>query len=112
MKAQKPAMGITQTANYSDAKVYKIECDCGSTDHAVNMWIEVDGDQETQDVQVAFYVDTWTPFWESGFNRIKTAWNVLVHGINRQEHHLLLSRQAALNFAEVVKTTVNQLDKR
>lgn len=112
MKPQKPAMGISQTANYSEAKAFKIECDCHSSDHAVNMWIEVDGDSETEDVQVAFYVDTWTPFWVKGFSRFKTAWNILVYGINRQEHHLILAPQAALNLAEVLKTTVTQLDKR
>ena len=112
MKAQKPAQGISITADYPDAKSYKIECECTSRDHAVDMWIEVDRDLETKDVQVGFYVDTWTPFWDSGFNRFKTAWNVLVKGVNRQEHHIILSTQSALNLAKVVEQSVNELNSK
>lgn len=99
-------------SKWKDATSYHINCDCGSEDHAVNMWIEVNNDKETQDVEVGFYVETWTPFWESGFNRIKTAWNVLVYGVNRQEHHLILNRQAALNLAKVLETNVEELANR
>ena len=76
MQAQKPANGIMQTGSYPDAESYHIECDCTSSDHAIRMWIEVDSDADTQDVQVGFYVDTWTPFWESKFSRIRTAWKI------------------------------------
>ena len=69
MKAQKPAQGILLTNDWGDAKNYHIECDCSSSDHAVNMWIEVQRDKDIPDVEVSFYVDTWTPFWDSKFNR-------------------------------------------
>jgi hypothetical protein len=112
MKAQTPAKGISQTASYPDARSYKIECECSDRDHAVDMWIEVDGDPDTKDVEVGFYVDTWTPVWDSGFSRVKTAWNVLLKGVNRQEHHIILSKQAALNLAKVVEQTVKRLDSQ
>lgn len=112
IKPQQPAEGISVTSRWPDAVSYHIECDCHGVDHAVNMWIEVNNDRETQDVEVSFYVDTWTPFWDTGFNRIKTAWNVLVKGYHRQEHTLLLNKQAALNLAKVIEHNVNELDNR
>lgn len=111
MKTQKPARGIMQTGDWPDAKSFHVECDCTSPDHAVRMWIEVDQDKETADVQVGFYVDTWTPFWDMKFNRFKAAWDILVKGVNRQEHHLLLNKQAALNFAETIKREVEEMDR-
>jgi hypothetical protein len=110
MKAQTPAKGVMITGDYPDARSYKIECECSDRDHAMDMWIEVDGDSETKDVQVGFYIDTWTPFWDSKFNRFKAAWDILVKGVNRQEHHIILSKQSALNLAKVVEQTVKQLD--
>jgi hypothetical protein len=112
MKAQAPAQGISLTASYPGAKSYKIECECSDRDHAVDMWIEVDKDPDTKTVEVCFYVDTWTPFWYSGFSRVKVAWNVLTKGVNRQEHHMILSKQAAFNLAKVVEQTVKELDSQ
>ena len=112
MKYQTPAQGIMQTGDWKDAKSFHIECECTDSNHAVNMWIEVDGDKDIQDVQVGFYVDTWTPFWDTKFNRFKAAWNILVKGINRQEHHILLNKQAALNFAGAITETVKQLENK
>jgi len=110
MKAEQPAEGILKTGTWPGAKSFHIECNCTSADHAVNMWIEVDSDKETQDVQVGFYVDTWTPFWDKKFSRLRAAWDILVYGCNRQEHHLLLTKQAALNFAETIKREVKEMD--
>jgi hypothetical protein len=112
LEAQTPARGISLAGDYGDAKNYHIECDCSSTEHSIKMWIEVNGDKETQDVEVGFYVDTWTPFWDKKFNRFRTAWNVLFNGVNRQEHHIILNKQAALNLAKVVESTVIELDSR
>jgi hypothetical protein len=110
-KVQTPAEGIMQTGEWRDAKTYVIACECSDSEHQVNMWIEVDGDDETQDVQVGFYVDTWTPFWDSKFNRFKAAWDILFKGVNRQEHHLLLRKQAAVNFAKTIEKVVKELEK-
>lgn len=112
MKYQKPAQGIMLQNDWGDAKTYHIECECTDPDHAVKMWIEVNGDTEVQDVEVSFYVETWTPFWDTKFNRFKAAWDILVKGVNRQEHHMILKKQAALNFAGAVTDTVKQLENK
>ena len=113
MKAQKPAKGIMLTGDYSNnaspAKNYHVECECSSSDHSVSMWIEVDSDSETQDIQVGFFADTWTPWWDKYHNRFKCIWQLLTTGVIRYEHHMILSKQSAVNFANVILTDVDKL---
>ncbi len=111
MKAQTPARGISQEKSFGDAFVYQVECDCGSQDHSVKMWIEVDTDTETRDVQVAFFADTWTPWWDRYYNRFKCIWKLLTTGVVRYEHHMILSKQAAVNFATVILNDVKKLEE-
>lgn len=111
MKAQKPAEGISVDKNFGDAKVFNIECDCSSDDHSVKMWIEVQRDKDIPDIEVSFYVTTWTPAWADWGKRLKAVYEILFKGVHKQEHHLLLGKQSALNFAEAIKTEVVNLEK-
>jgi hypothetical protein len=110
LTAQIPAHGIMQTSEYNEAKSYRIGCDCHSTEHDVHMWIEVEGDTECQDVQVGFFADMTTPVWDKNFNRIKAAWNILVYGYQRQEHHLILKKQTAINLAGTIEKVIKELE--
>jgi hypothetical protein len=111
MKAQIPAQGLMLQGDYGKSKNFKVECDCGSEDHAAYMWIEVAEDKEVPDVEVSFYVRTWTPLWEGGvMSRIKAAYEIIFKGVHKQEHHMLLSKQSALNFAETIKKTVKEME--
>lgn len=113
LKAQTPAQGISLEKDWGDARVFNVECDCSSDDHAVKMWIEVQRDQDIPDVEVSFYVTTWTrEFWKDWPSRLRAVWDILVHGVHKQEHHMLLNRQAALNFATAITNTVKQLDPK
>lgn len=113
MKAQKPAQGISLEKDWGDARVFNVECDCSSDDHAVKMWIEVQRDADIPDVEVSFYVTTWTrEFWNNWPARLRAVWDILVHGVHKQEHHMLLNRQSALNFATAITDTVKQLDPK
>lgn len=112
MKAQKPAQGISIDNDYGDARVFNIECDCSSDDHAVKMWIEINKDQDIPDVEVTFYVNTWTPWFSGWQERIVAALNMLFKGVHKQQHSMLLNRQSALNFAEAIKSTVRDLDPK
>ena len=42
MQAQQPALGIMQTNDWGDTKVYRIACDCGSNEHSHDLWVEAD----------------------------------------------------------------------
>ena len=112
MKPQKPAKGILLTNEWPAAKAFHIECDCTATDHSVQMWIEVQRDKDIPDVELSFYVTTWTrEFWKNWPARLRAVWDILVKGVHKQEHHMLLNKQAALNLAEAIKTSVKELDK-
>ena len=75
---------------------------------AVSIWIGVHEPFGDDMAEVTFYVDTWTPFFENPFARVKAAWNILVHGVNKQEHDFILNRQAAINFADAINKTVRK----
>lgn len=110
MKAQTPAQGISLEQDFGDAKVFNVECDCTSDDHSAKMWIEVQRDRDIPDVEVSFYVTTWTPVWSSWSKRLSAVYDILFKGVHKQEHHMLLNKQSALNFAEAIKTTVAELE--
>jgi hypothetical protein len=113
MKAQTPAQGISLTGDYGGAKNFKVECDCGSDDHAAHMWIEIQRDQDVPDVEVSFYVTTWTKqFWDGWPARLRAVFDILVQGVHKQEHHMLLNKQSAVNFAHAILDTVKEMEKK
>lgn len=111
IKKQTPAQGISVDNDFGDAKAFNIECECSSDDHAIKMWIEVAQDPDIPNVEVTFYVTTWTPWFENMWERIKVACDVLFRGLNKQQHSMLLNQQAAVNFAHAILDTVNELEK-
>ena len=112
MKAQIPAVGIALVHKFGTSSNYHIECDCGDVNHSVKMWIEVNKETDFDHVTVSFYVKAWTPFWETSFSRIKTAWHVLTKGYHQQEHHLLLNAQSACNLANILNIKIKELEKK
>jgi len=112
MKAQQPAQGISIDNDFGDAKVFNVECDCTADDHAVKMWIEVQRDKDLPDVEVSFYVTTWTPLWEGWGDRLRAVYDILFKGVHKQEHHMLLNKQSALNFAAAIDATVKEFEVR
>nr|NDG05974.1 hypothetical protein [Oxalobacteraceae bacterium] len=109
MNQQTPAQGIMEMSRYPDSRCFRVSCDCGATEHQVDAWIEVDRDVPF--VTVTFYAELWTPvsdFWQ----RVKIAWHVLVHGVHRQEHDLMLRGQAARNLAGAINKAVDELESQ
>jgi hypothetical protein len=113
MKAQTPAQGISIEKDFGDARVFNVECDCSADDHSVKMWIEVQCDLDIPDVEVSFYVTTWTrEFWKDWPARLRAVYDILVKGVHKQEHHMILNRQSALNFAAAIKNTIKELEEK
>lgn len=110
MQAQEPAEGISKGPCWKDAHTYKIECDCGDSDHAVNAWVELHGDTEVKDVSLSFYVKSSIPFWDKKFSRIRTALRVLFGGNIEQEHHIILNKQVAVNLLSALDKSIQDLD--
>jgi hypothetical protein len=114
MKTQTPAHGIMQTGEYLESKSFRISCNCHSTDHDADMWIEVNRDVDDPrlaDVEVSFYVKTWTPVWKGCRQRLTSVYEILFKGVHCQEHHMILDKQSAINFADAIKNTVKELEK-
>jgi len=104
--AQPPAQGIMQTGEWPNSRLFRVGCDCGTAEHDITAWVEVERDDPF--VAVTFYADLWTPpsdFWQ----RVKIAWNVVVHGVHRREHDLMLREQAARNFAAAIIRSLDEL---
>jgi len=103
MKAQKPAEGILKRKDWGDSKTYTIVCDCGSDDHAHNVWIEAD---ETG-ITVNTYTTQKTNFWSK--TRWHHIWTLLTKGYIEYEASIIMSQQQALNYAETLKSAINDV---
>lgn len=114
MKAETAAKGIMKTGDWPDAKSYRVQCTCTSADHDVDAWIEVKRDFEDAniaDIEVVFYVNSCTPYFQNFWERLKTVAEVLFRGVSKRQHCILLDRQSALNLTYAIKQTVESLEK-
>ena len=75
------------------------------------MWIEVgdESDADLQNVTVTFYVETSSPWYR--ISRWRQIWAMLTRGYAKQEHALILSKQAALNLGTVIRNSVNEMQQ-
>jgi hypothetical protein len=104
MKAQTPAEGILKRGDWGDSKFYQIVCGCGDTGHTHNLWVESD---ETG-INVILYVDVKSPLWS--MNRWKQIWTLLTNGYLTHESTLYMSKQQAFNYAETLKSAINDVE--
>lgn len=100
MNYQNPAQGILTAGEYGDSKLYKVVCDCGSDDHAHDLWVEADD----TGVTINIYVTVSSPFWS--MNRWRQMWQLLTKGHIKQQTNLYMREQAALNYAETIKSAI------
>jgi hypothetical protein len=103
MKVQAPAEGILKNGDWGDTKMYKIVCGCSDPDHAHDVWVEV---QHT-DINVVIYTTNTTPFWSK--NRWRQAWELFTQGFVKQEVGIVLNEQQALNYAETLKSAIQDV---
>jgi hypothetical protein len=111
-KKSTPALGIMTTALYDDARSFRVACDCHDNSHDVDVWIEVEPDGETREITVTFYRELDTPFWESGFNRFREAWNILVHGRSRFSGSLIVRAETAETLCDAIQSSIRVLRDR
>jgi len=103
MKAQTPAEGILKSGDWGTAKSYRIVCECGQPDHEHTVWVEV----EDVGISVTIYADVKSPLWS--VNRWRQIWTLLTRGYLQHETTILMSEQQALNYAETLKTAVQDV---
>ena len=105
MQSQTPAEGILLRKDYGDAKIYQIVCECGDCDHSHNVWVEA----EDHGITVTIYTQQKTKWWQQ--NRWKIMWTLLTRGYVERESTLIMSKQQALNYANVLQLAVNDVEE-
>ena len=105
MKAEKPAEGILSRHNWGDTKTYTVTCECGQSDCEHKVWVEAD----ECNVSVITYTQQKTKWWE--LNRWQKMWTLLTKGYIEYEAVIVMSKQQALNYAEVLKTSIDDVEK-
>ena len=104
MNVQVPAEGIMKTNDWGDSRVYRIACNCGDESHNHNMWVEADD----HDIVVTVYTTGKTNFWSK--KRWYHIWTLLTKGYIDTESSVHLNKQQALNYAETLKSAIEDLD--
>ena len=111
-KLQEPARNIMKTGEWSDADAYRIACDCHHSDHDLDVWIEVEDDQETREITLTFYHQMTTPVWDKGFNRFREAFRILFFGHSRHAGSIIMRREVAQNFLNAVQSSIDRLQDK
>ena len=104
MKAQAPAEGIMKTNDWGDSKVYRVTCNCGASDHDHHVWVEADD----HEISVTIYTTNKTNFWSK--TRWYHIWTLLTKGYIDSESTVIMSRQQALNYAEILKSAIEDVN--
>jgi hypothetical protein len=103
LKTQTPAEGILLIKDWGASRMYKAVCDCGDNDCTHTIDIEADD----FGVHVTVYTRTRTNFWS--MSRWSHVWRLLTKGHTNFETSIVLSEQAALNYAETLKNAVSDV---
>lgn len=131
MKNETPALGIMRTSDFGDSKFYKVVCGCGQPDHDidfeveaadtginVNTYITAKTDYWTETVKKRYDIDSiWLQefdwFWKNLVNgfitRLKLTWTVWTQGYVKTETTIAMSEQQALNYAETLKSAIQDV---
>ena len=81
-------------------RTYHVVCDCGSKDHAHDLWVEAD----EHDVSVTIYATVKSPWW--AWNRWRQIWRLITQGYLQHETVLSMSKQTALNYAKTLEHAI------
>ena len=107
-----PSRGIMTTGVYDGARTFRVACDCHDNTHDVDVWIEVETEKDMPEVTVTFYRELDTPFWESGFNRFREAWRILVHGRSRFSGALIMQAETAETLCDAIQSSIKKLKNK
>lgn len=136
LEPQRPAEGILKIADYGTSKFYKVECSCGSNDDEISFEVEID---DLMNVYVNTWTIQKTSWWDNPFDenraldnidkpwwkveytvrtwlnsfahRCKITWQVWTQGYVKYSSNTIMSRQQALNYAEVLRQAIEECEK-
>lgn len=105
MTAQEPAQGILLINSWGSSKMYKVVCECGSDDCSHTIDIEA----EDTGITVTIYTKTKTNFWSK--TRWYHMWTLLTKGYIDFETAVVMNKQVALNYADVLQLAVKDVEE-
>ena len=103
LTVQIPAEGILKHNDWGDSKIYRVTCECGSTECDHNVWIE----SEDSGVTVTIYTTTRSNFWSK--TRWYHMWTLLTKGYIDTESTVCLKQQGAFNYANTLLSAVDDV---
>ena len=136
MKAQVPAEGIMKTHDFGDSKFFRIDCTCGNADDTIDMMVSYE--EDIQEIEVHFDAIQQTDWWKTvaswdtykidnpwlysivngiqcfinGFHhRLKVTKEVWFNGYVKYSGTTYLTKQQALNFAETIKRSIDEIEQ-
>lgn len=131
MKPQTPAEGILKTHDWGDSRMYKVTCQCGNDDDAIEFEIEADESGVSMTTYLTQKTNWWTEtiekrydinnpwlqefdwFWKdivNGFvTRVKHTWTIWRYGYIKYQSTTIMSEQQALNYAETINLAVRDV---
>ena len=104
MTPETPAQGILRINDWGSSKMYQAVCQCGDLNHTHTIDIEADD----SDVTVYIYTNTKTNFWSK--DRWSHIFKLLFTGYVSRESTIILSKQAALNYASVLQSAIKDVE--
>lgn len=107
-----PIRNIMKTGEWPDTEAYRVACECHDNLHDLDVWIEVESDQEVREITVTFYKEMYTPIWDRGFNRFREAFRMLFFGQSRMAGSIILKQQVAANLVAVIQDSIKRLEKQ
>jgi hypothetical protein len=104
MNPQKPADGVLKIHDWGHSKMYKAVCMCGNDDCTHTIDVEA----EEHDITVTIYTKTRTNFWST--SRWYHIWKLLTTGYTDYETSILMTKQVALNYADVLQLAIKDVE--
>jgi hypothetical protein len=105
MKPENPAKGILKRNDFGNSMCYQVVCECGDSNHDHNLWVEADDGN----VSVTVYTTAKSKWWE--LNRWKKIWILLTKGYIEYEASLIMGKQAAFNYSNILKTAIKDCEQ-
>ena len=131
LEAQKPAEGILLQKDWGDSKMYAAVCECTSEDCTHTLDIESDDFSVTVNIYTVQHTDFWnesvkpkydienpwlqefnwfwTGLWNGLVNRLRLTRDIWFKGYIKYQGTLILTEQAALNYAETMKSAIKDV---
>lgn len=106
MEPETPAQGILKRNDWGDSMCYRVECECGSTEHGHEVQVEADQDGITVSIYVDAYTSYHHSFWDSMRSRLSIAARALFRGTVKVQAELMLREQQAVNYGHTLLNAV------